>query len=166
MDSRVRSETRRRGRALTLGLAAVVVGCGLDKLVSSPSVEPGDQYQLGFTAQPQNTPQNAVMVPAVRVSVVDDLGNVVTSYTGDVTVAIGANPGGGTLAGSQTRPAVAGVATFPNLSIDQAGNGYTLTARSTSFASATSERFDVVGGIIVIGLRMASVGTSFNPRSD
>ena len=43
-------------------------------------------------------------------------------------MAIGTNPGGGTLSGTNPVAAVSGVATFANLSIDKAGNGYTLTA--------------------------------------
>ena len=43
-------------------------------------------------------------------------------------MAIGTNPGGGTLSGTSPVAAVAGVATFTNLSIDKAGTGYTLTA--------------------------------------
>ena len=41
-------------------------------------------------------------------------------------MAIGTNPGGGTLSGTTTVAAVAGVATFSNLSINKAGTGYTL----------------------------------------
>jgi hypothetical protein len=45
-------------------------------------------------------------------------------------IAIGANPVGGTLSGTTTVAAVAGTATFANLSIDKAGAGYTLAATS------------------------------------
>jgi len=41
---------------------------------------------------------------------------------------------------------VAGVATFSSLTLDKAGNGYSLTAASTGLGSATSSPFNVVAG--------------------
>ncbi len=72
-----------------------------------------------------------------------DANDNLTSSTASVTVAIGTNPGGGTLAGTLTRAAVAGTATFNDLSIDKAGVGYTLTAASTGLTGATSGAFDI-----------------------
>jgi hypothetical protein len=48
------------------------------------------------------------------------------------------------LSGTKTVAAVAGVATFPGLSIDKAGTGYTLTA--TGAGSATSTTFNITAG--------------------
>src|SRR5262249_32318004 len=70
-------------------------------------------------------------------------GNVVTTDTSSVTVAIGTNPGGGTLSGTTTVAAVAGVATFSNLSINKSGVGYTLTAADGSLTGATSNPFTI-----------------------
>src|SRR5207247_4376444 len=53
---------------------------------------------LACTTQPQSTQAGQTM-PAVRVTARDASGNTVTSYTGLITVAIGANPGGGALGG-------------------------------------------------------------------
>src|SRR5438552_798015 len=55
-------------------------------------------------------------MPAVLVAALDEAGNVVTGFTGLITVALGANPGGGTLAGTTSVNAVSGVATFSTLS--------------------------------------------------
>ena len=55
-----------------------------------------------------------------------------TSDSSSVTLAIGTNPGSGTLSGTVTVAAVNGVATFSNLSINKAGTGYTLTAADGS----------------------------------
>src|SRR5436190_12034231 len=82
-------------------------------------------------------------MPAVRVSALDDAGNVVTGFTGLITVALGANPGGGTLAGTTSVNAVSGVATFSTLSINNAGNGYTLTASANGLTGATSTSFNI-----------------------
>jgi hypothetical protein len=61
-------------------------------------------------------------------------------------MAIGANPGAGTLGGTTSKVPVAGVATFNNLSINKSGGGYTLVA-STSVpsgtATKTSATFDI-----------------------
>src|SRR5262249_25140190 len=77
--------------------------------------------------------------------VLDAFNNVVTTNTSNVTVAIGSNPGGGTLSGTTTVAAVAGVATFSNLSINNHGTGYTLTAAGTSLTAATSTPFNITG---------------------
>src|SRR5438128_8376932 len=59
-------------------------------------------------------------------------------------MSIGTNPSTGTLSGTKTVAAVAGVATFPGLSIDKAGTGYTLTA--TGAGSTTSTAFNITAG--------------------
>ncbi len=56
---------------------------------------------------------------------------------------LGTNPWGGTLSGINGKTAVAGVATFDNLSIDQAGTGYDLVASSDFVAGATSASFNI-----------------------
>jgi hypothetical protein len=48
--------------------------------------------------------------------------------------------------GTATATAVAGVATFSNLSINSAGTGYTLTASAATLTSATSSAFNVTAG--------------------
>jgi len=52
----------------------------------------------------------------------------VTTFAGNVTLAIGTNPVGGTLSGTTTVAASSGIATFPDLSLSVAGDGYTLLA--------------------------------------
>ena len=70
----------------------------------------------------------------------DSAGSVVTSFTGDVTLAIGNDPGvlKARLWGRSPAAAAAGVATFSDLSIDQIGDGYTLVA-TISGGSVTKE---------------------------
>ena len=107
---------------------------------------PAAASKVAFTAQPSSTTAGASISPAVQVSVEDANGNVVTSDNSSVTVAIGTNPGGGTLGGTLTVAAVNGVATFSNLSINKAGTGYTLTAADGSLTGATSSSFNVTRG--------------------
>jgi hypothetical protein len=101
---------------------------------------------LAFAVQPSNVAAAASITPSVQVSIEDAQGNVVTSLTSAVTVAIGTNPSSGTLSGTLTQNAVAGVATFAGLSINKAGTGYTLTASSGVLTGATSTAFNVTAG--------------------
>jgi hypothetical protein len=98
--------------------------------------------QLAFTAQPASAPTGAT-IGAVTVQVQDDSGHMVTGSTAPVTIAIGTNPGKGTLSGTLTVNAVAGNATFPGLSINQPGTGYTLVATSPGLGSVTSAPFNI-----------------------
>jgi hypothetical protein len=102
-------------------------------------------FGLAFVVQPSNAAAGTTITPAVVVRARDALGNTVVSFTDDVALAIGANPASGVLSGTTTVTAVAGVATFENLSINSAGGGYTLTATS-GLAADTSAAFDVVSG--------------------
>ncbi len=94
--------------------------------------------QLVFTMQPSNAVAGAAIAPAVQVTTQDPQGNTITSFTGDVTIALYTNSHGGTLSGRTTVPAVAGVATFNDLSIDKAGSGYTLQATSASLSTPST----------------------------
>jgi hypothetical protein len=53
--------------------------------------------KLAFTAQPSNVGAGSSIAPAVAVSIEDSSGNVVTTATNQVTIAIGTNPANGTL---------------------------------------------------------------------
>lgn len=101
---------------------------------------------LAFTQQPSTTLPLMTIQPAVRVTVLDALGNTATTFNGPVTIAIGNNAGlvaPGTLSGTKTVNAVNGVATFADLSIDQPGNGYTLVATSNNVFTTTSVSFNI-----------------------
>jgi hypothetical protein len=98
--------------------------------------------QLEFTADPITAVAGATL-STVAVTALDAQGNPATSFTGDVTVAIGTNPGGGTLSGTLTVAAVAGVATFDNLSIERSGLGYTLVATADGLTDAIGSAFTV-----------------------
>ncbi len=99
--------------------------------------------QLVFGTQPSNTLAGGVITPAVTVRITDAGGNLVTTDTRDVTVAIGTNPAAGTLGGTQTVAAVGGVATFSTLTIDNLGTGYTLVASASGLTGATSVPFNI-----------------------
>ena len=126
--------------ATVAGLPNLTVTLSATGVVGAPK-------KLAFQVQPSNAAANVAMVPAVQVVAQDTFGNTVTSFAGNVTLAIGTNPGGSTLGGTLTVAAVAGIATFSNLTLNQPGTGYTLAASATGLASATSAAFNVSGGV-------------------
>ena len=114
-------------------------------LATALALRPASAH-LVFTTQPSRTLPLLTIQPPVQVTVVDDLGNTLTSYDGSVTIAIGHNAGlllPGTLAGTKTVTAVNGVATFADLSIDQLGNGYTLVVSGAGLTGAESAPFNI-----------------------
>ena len=100
----------------------------------------GAPNQLKFTVQPTDAVVGQTLSPAVQVQVQDGQGNPIPTATNSITLASSVP---GTLAGTTTRSAVAGVASFNNLSINAAGTGYMLTAFASGLASDLSQAFDV-----------------------
>jgi len=100
-----------------------------DTLSTAFDVVPATATQLAFTVQPVNTTANTAIAPAVEVTAYDAQGNKATNFNGDVTVAIDADPvGGSQLGGTKTVTAINGVATFSTLTIDQVGSRFKLNA--------------------------------------
>jgi hypothetical protein len=141
------------GVATFADLAIDKAGSGYTLVAASDSVLPATSaafdvtgmpaIQLAFTVQPSNATAGKTISPAVRVAAQDGLGNTVTSFTGNITVAISTNPSGGTLSGTMSVAAVAGVASFSTLSIDKSGAGYTLGAAAAGLTGATSAPFNM-----------------------
>jgi hypothetical protein len=109
------------------------------------TVEERAAVRLAFTDQPDDATAGQQLAP-VKVAVRDETGATVTSATDAVTLSLENNPGGGTLSGTLTVNAVAGVATFSNLRIDKSGAGYTLSATAGTLLPAISESFDISAG--------------------
>jgi invasin-like protein/Big-like domain-containing protein/calcineurin-like phosphoesterase family protein len=106
------------------------------------TVAPAAASVLAFTGQPTNAQANAPITPAVTVETRDAFGNHVNAAV-SVAMAIGTNPGSGTLAGTTPQTTVNGVATFADLAINNTGNGYTLSATATALTNATSNTFNI-----------------------
>jgi hypothetical protein len=111
-------------------------------------VQLGAATQLAFGSQPADGPAGP-LVSVVNVQINDANGHLVTSSNAPVTLAFGANPGGGKLGGTTTVNAVNGVATFPNLSVTKPGTGYTLVASSPGLTAITSTPFSISVGTAV-----------------
>ena len=103
----------------------------------------GAAAKLVFNISPSNSTAGVAFPTQPTVEVQDAAGNIVTTYNGNVTVAIGTNPGGGTLSGTATVAVSSGQATFTGLSINKAGTGYTLVASSTGLTGGTSTGFTI-----------------------
>ena len=131
------------------------------------NITAGAAAKLVYGQQPTNTVSGQAITPAITLMITDNFGNL-TASAANVTLAIGANPGGGTLSGTATVAAVNGTATFGGLSIDKAGTGYTLVAASAGLAGATSNAFNIIVGApanLVFGQQPTNVaaGTSITP---
>src|SRR5207249_461908 len=107
---------------------------------------PPPATHLAFGVQPSNTQVGATITPAVTVTALDASGNTVPSFTGAVPIAIDNNPMRGTLTGNAPVNAVNGVATFPNLKIDNVGTGYTLKTTSGTLTPAPRDALPISAG--------------------
>ena len=135
---------------------------------NSFDITAGTAAKLAFGQQPTGATAGANISPAVTVLVQDTNGNTVTTDSSSVTLAIGTNPGSGTLSGLTTVAAVSGIAVFSDLSIDKTGTGYTLTAGDGSLAGATSSGFNITADAaarLVFGQQPinTTAGASINP---
>jgi len=100
---------------------------------------------LAFLVQPGGVAAGSPISPEVKVEALDTLGNVLTTFSGTVRVALGSNPSRGTLSGTVSVAALSGVAFFDTLVISNPGSGYTLVASAPGFGSVVSAPFTVFG---------------------
>jgi hypothetical protein len=109
---------------------------------SSFNITAGPAAQLVFTSSPGTTVVGDPLGPQPVVVVEDAGGNPTTTNMGTVSLAIGTNPGGGTLSGC-TQTTSGATVTFAGCAISAVGNGYTLVASDGSLTPATSNAFNV-----------------------
>jgi len=129
------------------GYTLYVTAGSLTSTASAPfDVTPGPASELAFTALPGTARAGTAIAPAIVVNARDAFGNLATGYTGSVAIALAANPASGTLSGTATLGAIAGVAVFADLSIDKAGSGYTLAATGTGMIPDTSSTLTILAG--------------------
>lgn len=126
------------------------------------TVTAGSASTLAFTTQPRAATAGNPIPGPPTVAVRDGFGNTVTSSKASITVALGANPGGGALAGTASRSANEGIASFDDLTIGKPGSGYTLIASSLGVAGATSNAFTIgaAAGVISGRVTRASDGAA------
>jgi adhesin/invasin len=107
-------------------------------------VSAGDAARLSFTQQPSNRSVRAPL-GTIEVMFTDTYGNLTAVSSPPVTLAL--SPGGVTLNGTKTVSPVDGVASFTTLSINDEGNGYTLTATAGALTAATSASFNIIDNV-------------------
>jgi len=125
---------QKAGSGYTLVATAQALGSATS---TAFDIIPAAPAQLVFSVQPSDATAGVLLAPAVRVRLLDAFDNL-TSSTANVTVALGINPGNGTLSGVTTVAAVAGVASFSTLSVNKAASGYTLRATTGTLSAASS----------------------------
>lgn len=129
------------------GYTVVATSLGLEP-VTSPAFDVSPVTQQGatsllFTTAPANVNAGATLA-SIQVAAVDDSGQLDGSFISNITIGIGTNPGGATLSGTTVIAAIAGSAIFGDLSLDQAGTGYTLVATAAGLTPDTSTTFNVI----------------------
>ena len=112
-------------------------------IIAGPPPPPPPPTHLGFTQQPRPTEAGATITPPVQVAAFDASEHVVQGFTGTIGLALEPASNGGTLSGGTPINAVNGIATFPSLSVDKAGTGYTLRATASGLTDATSSAFNI-----------------------
>jgi len=133
-------ETAATGWDYTTGFGSMIVNKFITHLGggSTPA-------KLAFTVQP-NASYGAGATITVKVSIETSTGAVVTSDTSAVTLALSGGTAGATLGGTKTVNAVAGVATFSNLTVNKVGTAYVLNASDGSLSGASSTGFNITSG--------------------
>ena len=120
------------------GYTLEVSGYGVGGVISSTiTVTPAAATQLAITRQPPAS-VTAGSSFGLQAAIEDTYGNVVTSASNTVTVALANNPGGSNLGGTLTATASNGVAAFAGLTLNTAAAGYTLQVSSSGLSSATT----------------------------
>jgi acetyl esterase/lipase len=131
----------------TLGSRSGVLGAsvavdGLTPAALSATALAGTPARLAFEAVPEGAIAGVVFSPPVRVAVQDEHGNLVPSSSAGIRLSLNQ----GVLAGAVSSNAVDGTATFPDLHIDHAGDGYVLTATAEGLTPSESGLFSVAPG--------------------
>ncbi len=110
---------------------------------STPIVIVGAATQLYIIQQPPS-PVQAGSTWGFTVGADDSFGNPTTIFSGNVSVAIMANPGGSNPAGvAETVPVIDGQAVFSGLTLNKVGMNYTLKVTSGSLTPVTTNPIDV-----------------------
>ena len=120
-----------------IGFAVITATSGSLTATVPVAVLAGAAAQLAIRTQPSGAVSGLVLTTPAVVEVRDAAGNLV-SGSSQVTAAL---VGTGTLAGTVTVPAVAGVATFTDLTISGTPGTYSLTFTATGAAPVTSAPF-------------------------
>jgi large repetitive protein len=126
----------------TYTTTATVAGLAGSPVTFSSTAVVGAAARLAFLTQPASV-QVGQTLPAFQVEIQDAQGNRVTTANNQVAITSNFT---GTLNGDNTKVAVAGVATFDGLSVDEARTGYRFVARASGLENGASEEFEITKG--------------------
>jgi len=113
------------------------------------TVTPAAPSQVAITQQPPAsvTAGNGF---GLQAAIEDSYGNVETSASNTVNVALANNPTGATLGGTLSVTASQGVVTFSGLTLTTAASGYTLQVSSSGLSSATTSAITVTNTAAIV----------------
>jgi sugar lactone lactonase YvrE len=145
--------------AICLIIALSVMGCGTHpangnhagdpgsgspagKAPSPEVIDPAIAHRLSFMVEPTSAAPFQSISPAIQVALQDSAGHTLSANSGTpITLTLGGQPG--TLCGTLTQSTLNGVATFPDINVYEAGEGFTLTASAEGSTSVTSHAFSI-----------------------
>lgn len=130
------------------GAYALAAASGFLSTASSGAFEviAAAPHRAVFVQQPHDVMAGMPFQPPPQVVLLDRFDNPSLQATTSVSLALAANPVGGSLLGELTVAASAGVATFPAVAIDRAGAPYALYAGASGLFGDTSVGFEVAVG--------------------
>jgi hypothetical protein len=140
---------------------ATVAGLAGSPVTFTSTAEVGAPARLAFLSQPAGALVGQ-MLASFQVEIQDAQGNRVTTAANQVTITSSV---AGTLVGDNSNNAVAGVATFDALALDEARNGYRFTARSSGLSDALSNTFDIAPGATTTDITGRSPTSSVTGQS-
>lgn len=140
--------------------------CVFTMFLASPAAAQTPASRLVFVVQPSATAAAVTIAPSIQVAIQDPAGQTDTSFTGIVTLVITDETGGdeSDLSGTAAVAAVAGIATFADLTINQIATGYTLTASADGFTDAASDAFDITAPLAADSTTAAPVAAAASTR--
>ena len=134
-------------------VATIQVGPSVDveRGFTSDSKSLSIQYCVNDNEQKTSFPINVYRSDDdVTVEAQNPCGNLDWNYSGFVTLALASNPAGATLGGVLIAYAGGGMVTFPHLTIDKPGSGYTLRATAVDFGPLAATITSDNGTTIVV----------------
>ena len=124
-------------------LKGATVSLPMTATVTALPVVPAGPTKLVFLEQPTDAVAGNAIAPPVRVALQDDSGAIVRGADGAVRLTLMQAGAGGTLSGVALAMSQDGVATFSDLSIDRAAQGYVLVATAGTLPATSSVPFAV-----------------------
>lgn len=104
--------------------------------------EPLIAHHLEVAGNVADSVENSTL-GSIQVRVVTPSGTLVPNATHQITASFAANPGAATLSGTTTRNAIAGIATFNNLAINNVASGYSLRFDGGALGTVDSNLFNI-----------------------